>query len=544
MKCEIHKHHIYVKTPFHMKDCVKHTLNGVWTPNKQMYRFPLNIHCLRELYTAFPALRDNPEFMDAGRKLRVQMDRLLDIKRKEDTDGNPELRPYQRVDVEYLKALPYAGVFNEPRTGKTPTVITLMQELETVRNIIIVPSGLVLNWAKEFEKWYPEAEVFAVQGTPKKREVFYHNFMVRSNFDPAVLIISKDTLKGSKDLPIVSALEYDFCAVDEAHFLRNYESNQSKAVYTIGKKSARRYAMTGTPAMKDSTDLYGILHFLNPEKYSSYWQFIDRYFEQFEGMFAREIGNIKPNRKKEFTEMVGILSTQRKREEVMSWLPEVTNIPFYVELDSKQKKLYEQMEEDFFVEDGDNMVDTPSILTQFLRLRQLCLDPRLLGFDVVGAKTKVLLEWLEDNPTTQVLIMTSFTSYFPLIEPDLKGMKIPYGRITGKESKAEKDTAVAAFQNGELRIMLCNIQAAGFGFTLDAADTVIFLDKDFLPANNQQAQDRIVPTTEERVHPINVVSFIAKGTTDERINNILDRKISMTDYVNNGGANAIRQLLG
>ena len=103
MKCEIHKHHIYVKTPFHMKDYVKHTLNGVWTPNKQMYRFPLNIHCLRELYTAFPALRDNPEFIDAGRKLRVQMGRLLDIKRKEDADGSPELRPYQRVDVEYLK---------------------------------------------------------------------------------------------------------------------------------------------------------------------------------------------------------------------------------------------------------------------------------------------------------------------------------------------------------------------------------------------------------------------------------------------------------
>jgi SNF2 family DNA or RNA helicase len=79
---------------------------------------------------------------------------------------------------------------------------------------------------------------------------------------------------------------------------------------------------------------------------------------------------------------------------------------------------------------------------------------------------------------------------------------------------------------------LANIIAAGTGLTLDRSDTIIFMDKSFSPADNEQAQDRIVHTTEERLHPINIISFVADGTVDERINQILERKEDLTKLIN------------
>jgi SNF2 family DNA or RNA helicase len=82
---------------------------------------------------------------------------------------------------------------------------------------------------------------------------------------------------------------------------------------------------------------------------------------------------------------------------------------------------------------------------------------------------------------------------------------------------------------------LCNIIAAGVGLTLDKADTIIFLDKAFNPADNEQAQDRIVPTTKERYHPVTIISVVCGGTVDERVNEILDRKEDLTKLINKPG---------
>jgi SNF2 family DNA or RNA helicase len=91
---------------------------------------------------------------------------------------------------------------------------------------------------------------------------------------------------------------------------------------------------------------------------------------------------------------------------------------------------------------------------------------------------------------------------------------------------------VERFQRGQIDILLANIIAAGTGLTLDKSDTIIFLDKSFNPADNEQAQDRIVPTTEDRYHPINVISLVADGTIDERVNEILDAKEDLTKLIN------------
>jgi SNF2 family DNA or RNA helicase len=191
------------------------------------------------------------------------------------------------------------------------------------------------------------------------------------------------------------------------------------------------------------------------------------------------------------------------------------------------------MMDTFMAEDSEteHEIDTMNKLSQLLRLRQLCLDPRLLGFDVRGAKTDALLEWAENN-TEPFVVMTMFSSYFDLVKPELKKLGKRVEVIDGSVSKANRQRIVDEFQKGTIDILLANIIATGTGLTLDRADTIIFLDKSFSPADNEQAQDRIVPTTKERLHPINIISFVADGTVDERINQILERKEDLTKLIN------------
>jgi SNF2 family DNA or RNA helicase len=532
------KHFIYISgNTYPRRDYIKETLSGVWFDNKKGkgYRFPKNVFTYRELWKAFPELQSNTEFIEDGKLTKTDMEYWIG-KKEFGAMLDYGLRPYQNDDIAYLKSRGSSLVLNEPRTGKTPTMIKVMAALNKRRNIVICPSSLVLNWAKEFKQWYPEIEVYAINGTFGKRVKLYVDYMNKTHKGKkCVLIISKDTWKN--DLPKVDIFDdvkpFDVAIVDEAHFLRNWKSAQSKAIFEL--KANIKYALTGTPAVKHGSDVYGLLHFINPDAFPSYWQFTDRYWNILDNGWGKDLGGAKGFREKELLALMNINSVQRKRKDVMKWLPDQTRQTIAVELEKKQLKLYDQMFDTFIATDseGDTLheVDTMNKLNQLLRLRQLCLDPRLLDFDVVGAKTTALLDFA-DGMKEPFVVMTMFSSYFDLVIPDLEKLGKRVSVIDGKVPKQVRTQIVEQFQRGEIDILLANIIAAGTGLTLDRADTIVFVDKAFNPADNEQAEDRIVPTTKERYHPINIISFIADGTVDERINEILERKEDVTKLIN------------
>lgn len=533
MEYRIDEHFIYLTgTPFSMKDEIQSKLSGVYT--KKGYRFPRNVYVMRELVKFFPELKEKKGFVELGQDLAEEE---KEWKWQKETamyfDIENKLRTYQCHDVGYLSTRGSSLVLNEPRTGKTPTMIKTLAALNTKRNLIVCPSSLVYNWAKEFKTWYPGMKVLIASGTPKKRiDIYTEAVNTKQNY---VLIISKDTLK--IDIEKNLSISFETMIVDEAHFLRNYKSIQSKAVFSV--KANTKYALTGTPAVKHGVDVYGLLHFINPEAFPSYWQFADRYWNIDDGMWGKSIQEPKKYREKELKALLDVNSVQRKRKEVMKWLPEAQHQTLPVVMEKKQLKLYDQMMETFVAHDTENIVtaesnnevDAMNVLVQLTRLRQLCLDPRLLGFDVPGTKTKALLEFAEDNQDP-FIVMTTFSSYFKIIKPELEKLGKRVGIIDGSISKQKKMATAERFQNGGYDVLLCNIIAAGTGFTLDRADTIVFLDKDFNPANNEQAQDRIVPTTKERYHNINIISLVAEGSIDERVNDILDRKEDLTSIIN------------
>jgi SNF2 family DNA or RNA helicase len=493
-------------------------LDAVWVKSKNAYKVPNTLGSLRELHKA------GYDVAEYGKKKAELRESLLSIKHLEMPNTLIDnLRPYQRADINFIKRLPNAAIFNEQRTGKTPTTLKLLEAEGHEKIIIICPASLVLNWKKEVENW-TNYTCLAVNGAKQKRSKTYTEWTLNKG----CLVLSKDTAKADFDL-LKNEKDYAL-VIDEAHFLRNYKSQQSKAVFQLGKNASKRLALTGTPAVNKGDDLYGILHFLYPSRFSSYWSFVERYFKIFDAPWGvKEVSGYK--RKEELQEILDLISVQRKRSEVMSWIPPKQYQTIALEMSSKQRKSYDEMLHMFTVEEAD--LDAPSVLAQLTRLRQICLAPELLNIAAPSAKEQFILEWLENNPNEQVIIFSNFSSYLTNLRTLLWKKQYKVDIITGKTDKERRKFVVDEFQEGKCNILLANIQAAGVGLTLDKASTVIFLDRAYTPSENAQAEDRIVPTTENSNQDCMIIDVVCENSIDEHINDILSKKKSVIEIVNN-----------
>src|SRR5690606_5120438 len=115
-------------------------------------------------------------------------------------------------------------------------------------------------------------------------------------------------------------------------------------------------------------------------------------------------------------------------------------------------------------------------------------------------------------PDEPIVIFSRFKQLIRLVEDRLAKKDIRYVRITGDDSEADRRKAVADFQAGRVRVFLGTIGAGSEGITLTAASTVIFLDRDWTPARNAQAEDRLHRIGQKNA--VQVIDIIARDTVD------------------------------
>lgn len=498
-------------------------IGGEWNKTHRAWTVPLNVVTLR----FFP----NPELDEVRQLLNQRQQQTRYFKNLADCPGDSRLRPYQRVDVALLKTKKHKLIFNQQRTGKSATTLVTMFEEGLKRVVLVCPSGLKNNWKDEVERWAPAFTPIIAHGTKQKREKAYQLFF---QTEKAMLIIGYETLRNDVDWFINRNESFDGMVCDEAHRLRNWNTKQSKACFLMGKLAQTRYALTGTPSVNHPSDVFGVLRYTYPDHYTSYWKFAERYFTIHQSHFGKEVGAFA--REDEFVEMLDYLSIQRRRDDIMSWIPPVTRQTFKFDLEGKQKKHYNDMALTFNVQEGDVEVDASTTLAQLTRLRQIACDPSLIGLEGDSPKRDFLIEYILDHPKEGIVIFSTYSSFLRSLATTLRlKHKLKVGLITGNESSATKQRLVKELQDGNLNIICANIIAGGTGFTMDRADTVIFVDRDYVPANNEQAQDRITPTQEHRARPKTVIDLVMKDTVEERILHLLDEKINIIQYVNNYG---------
>jgi SNF2 family DNA or RNA helicase len=314
--------------------------------------------------------------------------------------------------------------------------------------------------------------------------------------------------------PDLMDVQFMHVIADEVHHAQNRNAQQTIGLKRI--KTVFKTGLSGTPVTNTPDKLWSILNWLYPQEFSSYWRFYGK-FVDFEIDPAGGYRKIKgPKNVPILHEKINSYYIRRLKEEVLPDLPDKYYTEIHLELTDKQQKAYDEMRKHMitWLDDGGALT-APVVVAQLQRLQQFaCAYAKLTPQGVVltepSSKLDALMELIESQ--SQIVVFSQFRQMCDLLETRLKKKGILYSRITGKVPQFLRQREVDRFQSGENQVFLGTIAAGGEGITLTAASCVAFLDRDWSPSMNSQAEDRLHRMGQENA--VQVVDFLARGTVD------------------------------
>lgn len=455
------------------------------------------------------------------------------------------LRPYQQKGFEWICLLSEldagACLADDMGLGKTlQTICFLAHRMELAAgdfrvSMIVCPASLLHNWRLEIQKFAPSLGSFVYHGNTRDMEAF------RSS-GARVLITSYGTLRS--DIERLQLLQWDTVVLDESHTIKNPAAQITKAVYQL--KAATRIALSGTPVMNNTFDLYAQLHFLVPGLFGQPEFFRKEYAHPID----RERNDEKVQALKQLTAPFVL---RRTKQQVATDLPPKTESVLWCEMSVEQKALYEeiksQIRDSIFLnirQEGMNKSKL-SILAGMQKLRQVCAAPALLketGLTKADSvKIEVLMEELQNNlRTNKVLIFSQFKGMLHLIGKACQQANLSYYHFDGETAPAKRSELVEQFQTpgNEVNIFLISLKAGNTGLTLTAADYVFLVDPWWNTAVQQQAVDRAYRIGQTK----NVFAYqmICKDSIEEKIIELQDRKRMLSDALITEDEGFIKQL--
>jgi len=436
------------------------------------------------------------------------------------------LRPYQKEGVAWLLFLRrngFGGILaDEMGLGKTLQTLSYVQATQAERtganraSLIVCPTSLVFNWVLEAQKFTPGLKVLSLTG-PARSELF-------AEIPKHDLIVTSYGLI-RRDAELYQEIEFDTVILDEAHHIKNRQTQNAQAVKTI--RSAHRLVLTGTPLENSVLDLWSIFDFLMPGYLGSAQDFRERYEIPITREKSGEAQSRLARRLKPFI-------LRRLKREVVKDLPEKLEQVSFCELTPDQQQVYAQVLEGSRKEVME-AVGTEGlarsrmvILTALLRLRQVCCDLRLLKLEgtnpaTASGKLDLFSELLEEvlDGGHRVLVFSQFVSMLSLIRERFNADNLPYCYLDG--STTNRAEVVSRFQSdASIPVFLISLKAGGVGLNLTGADTVIHFDPWWNPAVEAQATDRAHRIGQTRV--VTSYKLIARDTVEEKILKLQSRK--------------------
>lgn len=450
-----------------------------------------------------------------------------------------ELRPYQIEDMNKLKTKKAMGCFNEQRTGKTPTALMTLNTEGYKKILIVTVASAIYQWADEFEKWTGRpCVVVSGSKTVREKQITSWTDGLVISYDSIKTITpkikDKDTMEETKGraghIEQILAQNPEAVIIDEAHKIKNPNSAVAKSIFKLSVIE-RKLALTGTPAPNKPWEIYSILHFLYPKKFTGYWKFIGDYFsayrQQLNGHSFINIVGFKPGKQFVLQTQLGYISTNRKRKDVMPWLPEKDYQQIKLEPTKEQEKYLKELDEYY---ETENII-VQGVLDRLTRERQICLAPEILGLKGKSPKLEWIKQFIKDYPEKPIIIFSKFKSFLKILEKELSNEK--FYSIIGDTTPEQRNKYKLAFQNKEVNILLIQIDVGKEALTLDRAEAIIFCDK-YPPASDiAQAEDRFIATTQENANkPHTIIELMMKGTYDEHLYRLVQQRMSDTDVIN------------
>ena len=472
-------------------------------------------------------------------------DRQIDLSTKIPPKLNAELRTYQKIGYKWLRTLEQykmGGILaDDMGLGKTiqllAVILSYVQKNKgnVKPSIIICPSSLALNWYNEIQKFTSTLKALVISGDYLERKR-----KIEEIGKYQVIITSYDSLK--RDIDLYKNYCFKYVVADEAQYIKNNNTKNSKAIKTINAET--KFALTGTPIENSLSELWSIFDFIMPGYLYKYKKFKELY----ETPIIKEQNEDVMNKLKKQIEPFVL---RRTKGEVLTELPDKIVTILNNEMSEEQYNIYmsymAQARKEIMSQIDINGFEKSQIkiLSLLMRLRQICCHPKLFLREYEGESSKLnqCIEIIQDAVLGghKILLFSSYTSMFEIIEEKLKNIGVKYLKLTGQTKVGERIELVDKFNTDEnIKVFLISLKAGGTGLNLTGADMVIHYDPWWNLSAENQATDRTYRIGQKR--NVQVYKLITKNSIEEKIYELQQKKAKLIDNMLSTDATFINKL--
>jgi hypothetical protein len=456
------------------------------------------------------------------------------------------LRPYQYAGVQWLwllYQLKLGGCLaDDMGLGKTIQLLSLMLHIKHTStakstpkkpHLLVVPASLLGNWQAEAHRFTPSLKLLVAHNSVNSYD------QIKTIDEDTDLVIT--TYGNVYRIPFIKDTDWDIVVLDEAQLIKNPGTKQTRAVKEL--KSSMRITLTGTPVENRLGDLWSLFDFSSPGLLGS-----RKTFSEYSKKASKEIGS--SNYSHFVATLRGltqpyILRRLKSDKNIISDLPDKTEVQSYCSLSKEQIQLYQQaiLELAKQVKGAEGIRRQGIVLGYITRFKQICNHPdQWLGYGNFSKESSGkflrLQEICEEIAAKQekVLIFTQFTEIIPHIAALLTQVFGREGLILNGDTPIKKrPELVESFQQEQgPPFFVLSLKAGGTGLNLTRASHVIHFDRWWNPAVENQATDRAYRIGQK--HPVLVHKFICTGTIEEKIDSLIASKKNLSNDMLEGSS--------
>ena len=436
------------------------------------------------------------------------------------------------------------GLLFEMGCGKTLTAIAIAgagyQMGKVERLLIVAPTSVVAVWPKELQEYAKFKYTCKTLLGEKKQRIKQIDDLLKFPFKALkVAVINYESTWRPEILEKLKEFDADMVIADESQRIKTYDAAQSKAMHELGDQARYKLILSGTPVQTAAIDIWSQSRFLDKSVFG------DNFFK-FRGRYAI-MGGYGNKKIVGYKDLEGLIKKEHSiafrvtKDEALD-LPEQTFETRKIQFNQKEKNLYERIKKDSYAElDGGGHITATTVLTRLLRLQQLAggflvqddaQKPQLVSRAKLDALADIIEDYVIGSGKKLVIFARFIAEVKAIMELADKVLpkELKQVAIYGDIKKEDRGDIVKQFQeNPKIVLFIGQIDTAGTGITLTAADTCVYYSKNFNYATYSQSLSRI-----HRIGQRNCCTYIdleIEGTIDELISKALSRKEDMAKTV-------------
>jgi len=335
---------------------------------------------------------------------------------------------------------------------------------------------------------------------------------------------------------LIKELGIKYVIIDECQLIKNNESQRTSAVRSICENVEHVAALSGTPIKNHAGEYFPILNILRPEKFPRKSHFEYKWVDTYWDGYKYKVGGLKhPEEFKDYTKDFII---RRTRNEVLPDLPNISrNFEFHEmgeEVEQLYASKYKEFQDEYFYGEGTSFEKAGNLLKYISEMRHItgmakiepCLDYITEFMMDTDRKITIFVHHIDVATSLQLKIDR-------LLSDGGYGYKCL--RLEGGMDANKKDEVVTNFTTGVHRILIASTLASGEGLNLQQCSDCIMLERQWNPANEEQAECRFIRIG-QLADKVTATYMIAVGTVDEFFTELVERKRQIVKGALDGSA--------